>query len=85
MGADVTSAYNNVRLARFESYQIVIRFDAKQIPEVAESQWGVRLEAEVRIVMRWGQVASLTGMCDEYQAPQETETYRPLDTFVTLK
>lgn len=71
--------------ARFESYQIVIWFDAKQIPEVAESQWGISLEAEVGIVMCWGQVASLTGMCDEYQAPQETETYSKLDTLISLK
>lgn len=50
------------KLRRLQSYQIVVRFDAKQIPEVAESQRGVGLEAEVRIVMCWGQVASLAGM-----------------------
>jgi len=46
----------------FWSYQVVVGFDAKQISEVAEGKRGVSLEAEVRIVMSWGQVASLTGM-----------------------
>lgn len=53
---------------RIKSYQVVVWFDAEQIPEVAESQWGVRLEAEVRVVMSWGQVASLTGMCSKYSS-----------------
>lgn len=48
-----------------KSYQVVVWFDAEQIPEVAESQRGVGLEAKVWIVMCGGQVASLTAMCDE--------------------
>lgn len=48
-------------LPGFQSYQVVIWLDAEQISEVAEGQRGVRLEAEVRIVMCWSQVASLTG------------------------
>lgn len=40
------------------SYQVVIWLDAKQISEVAKSQGGVRLEAEVWVMVGWGQVAS---------------------------
>lgn len=42
-----------------DSYQIVVRFDPKQLPEVAEGQRGVRLEAEVRVVVRRRQIAPL--------------------------
>lgn len=49
---------------RSQSYQVVIRLDAEQIPEVAEGQRGVGLKAEVRVVMSWGQVASFTGLCN---------------------
>lgn len=44
----------HVEVKQFQSYQVVIWFDAKQIPEVAEGQRGIGLEAKVRIVMRWG-------------------------------
>lgn len=41
-------------------YQVIIWLDPEQLAEVAESQWCVRLETEVWIMMRWSQVASLT-------------------------
>lgn len=50
---------------RLWSYQVIIWFDAKQIPEVTEGQRGVGFEAEIRIVVCRRQVTSLTGMCNE--------------------
>lgn len=41
-------------------YQVIIWLDPEQLAEVAESQWCVRLETEVWIMMCWSQVASLT-------------------------
>lgn len=43
-------------------YQVVVRFDAEQVPKVAEGQRCVRLEAKVGVMMCRGQVASFTGM-----------------------
>lgn len=43
------------------SYQVVVWFDPKQVPEVAKCQRGVGLEAEVGVVVSWSQVAALTG------------------------
>lgn len=41
--------------------QIVVRFDAKQLPEVAKGQRCVGFQAEIWEMVRWSQVASLTG------------------------
>ncbi len=43
-----------------QEYHVVIRPDAKHLPEVAEGDWGVRLEPEVSIVVCWCQVTALT-------------------------
>lgn len=40
-------------------YQVVIRSDSKQFPEVAESHRGVRFKPEVRKVVGWCEVAAL--------------------------
>lgn len=62
-------------LGRFWSHQVVVGFDAKQISEIAEGQWGVRLEAEVGVVVSRGQVASFTGVREMPQrSPEETKT-----------
>lgn len=62
-------------LGRFWSHQVVVGFDAKQISEIAEGQRGVRLEAEVGVVMSRGQVASFTGVRETAQrSPEGTRT-----------
>lgn len=43
---------------RSRPHQVVIRADAKQLSEVAESDGRVRLEPEVGVVVRWGEVAA---------------------------
>lgn len=43
-----------------QDYHVVIRPDAKHLPEVAEGHWCVRLEPEVSIVVSWCQVTALT-------------------------
>lgn len=43
-----------------KSYQVVIRPDAKQFSEVAEGHRSVCLEAEVREMVRWSEVAAFT-------------------------
>lgn len=44
----------------FESHQVVVWFDAKELPEVAKRQRGVCFQTEIWVVMRRGQVAALT-------------------------
>lgn len=43
-----------------QEYHVVIRADAKHLPEVAKGDWGVGLEPEVSIVVSWRQVTPLT-------------------------
>lgn len=43
-----------------QEYHVVIRSDAKHLPEVAKGHWGIRLESEVSIVVGWCQVTALT-------------------------
>lgn len=43
-----------------QEYHVVIRPDAKHLPEVAKGDRGICLEPEVSIVVRWCQVAALT-------------------------
>lgn len=43
------------------AHQVVVWFDAKQLPEVAEGQRGVRFQTEIWIVVCWRQVAALAG------------------------
>lgn len=43
-----------------QEYHVVIRPDAKHLPEVAESDGGICLEPEVSIVMSWCQVTPFT-------------------------
>lgn len=40
--------------------QIVIRFDPKQLPEVAKGQRCICFQTEIREVMGWCEVAALT-------------------------
>lgn len=42
------------------SYQIVVRLDPEELPEVSERHGCIGLEAEVRVVVGWGEVAPLT-------------------------
>lgn len=41
------------------TYQVVIWFYSKQLSEVPEGQRGIGFEPEVRVVVRWSQVAPL--------------------------
>lgn len=51
---------NKKKKSKIAFYQVIIWLDPEQLPEVTESQWCVRLETEVWIMVRWSQVASLT-------------------------
>lgn len=48
-------------LGRAPTYQVVVRPDPKQLPEIAEGHWSVGFEAEVIVMVSWGQVAPFTG------------------------
>lgn len=47
-------------LLQAPAYQVVVRPDPKELPEVAEGHRRVGLEAEVVVVMSWGQVTPFT-------------------------
>lgn len=55
----------NVNLG-LHPHQIVVWFDAKELSEVAKSQWGVCFQTEIWEVMCRGQVATLTGTHTKY-------------------
>lgn len=60
---------NTVQKQRRESsHQVIVRFDAEQISEVAEGQGSVGLEAEIGVVVRRGQVASLAATCKSHMS-----------------
>lgn len=43
-----------------QTYHVIIRTDAKHLPEVAEGHWGISLKSEVSIVVSGRQIAALT-------------------------
>lgn len=49
-----------LKKASVHTNQIVVRFDAKQLSEVAKGQRSVCLQTEIWEVMCWSQVAALT-------------------------
>jgi hypothetical protein len=54
------------------SYQVVIRPDPKELPEVAEGHRSIGLEAEVWEVVGWSQVAAFTGWGRRGERPLDT-------------
>lgn len=57
-----------------ESYQVVIRPDAKQFPEVAEGHGSICFKAEIWEMMGWSEVAAFTEVKIRIQEIQDEKT-----------
>lgn len=58
----------NLMHEQTNSYQVVIRPDAKQFSEVSEGHWSVCFEAEIREMVGWSEVAAFTEIQKNIQA-----------------
>lgn len=59
-GTPITEHATNGNLVQPTPYQIVIRSDPKQLPEITKGHWSVGFEPKVIVVMSRGQVAPFT-------------------------
>ena len=66
------------RVCELDSYQVVIWSDSEELSEVAECHWGVRLEAEVWVVVGWSQIAAFTGVERQREITRERERQRDI-------